>query len=261
MKTTSKTSSIAGSVSCASPSTSSAQPSRPASAMLRRQASIFFGSASSESTRPPRWRTPAVSQIVAYPREPPISSTSQSVCGATSEKRKRPVVGATARERADDGSPCSRSAASSASSRARTARTLSSSTGARRDLQQPEAHLVGRAFAPEDVSLQLRRVVAARHPHDVAGVRIDRVLEVVRVLPVKVPVRDVEQRVRVRRAGIELELDVDAAKVHMPGDAVDPNVAIERPVARGRRRRIVGLPLVAQKEQPDGDERRVLPVL
>ena len=36
----------------------------PASAMLRRHASILRGSGSSESTRPPRFRTPAASQIV-----------------------------------------------------------------------------------------------------------------------------------------------------------------------------------------------------
>src|SRR3954453_17724171 len=155
MKTTSKTSSIVGSVSCASPSRSSAQSSRPASATLCRQASIFFGSDSSESTPPPRRRTPAVSQIVEYPREPPISSTSQSVCGATSEKRKRPVVGATARERTDDPSPSRPPPASAASGRASTARTLSSSTGSGGDLQQPETHLVGRALSPEHVALQL----------------------------------------------------------------------------------------------------------
>ncbi len=50
-------------VAKASPGTSSTVSSRPASAMLACQASIFAGSASSESTRPPKWRTPAPSQI------------------------------------------------------------------------------------------------------------------------------------------------------------------------------------------------------
>ncbi len=38
-------------------------PSRPASATFRRHASADSGFFSSESTRPPRWRTPAPSQI------------------------------------------------------------------------------------------------------------------------------------------------------------------------------------------------------
>src|SRR5436190_22232442 len=48
----------------ASPSTSSAVSSRPASAMLCRQSATHSWSRSSESTRPPRWRTAVASQIV-----------------------------------------------------------------------------------------------------------------------------------------------------------------------------------------------------
>src|SRR5581483_7916818 len=144
------------------------------------------------------------------PREPPTSSTSQSVCGATSAKRNLPVVAATARARTAAGSPCSRSAASSASSRARTARTLSSSIG---DLQEPEAHLVGRSFAPEDVALRAAVVETAADADRVACRRVDRPLEVVRVLPVEVPARDVQQRLRAGGAGIQLEPDVDAAEM------------------------------------------------
>src|SRR4051794_22327003 len=150
MKTTSNTSSIAGSVARASPSTSSADCSSPASAMLRRQASILRGSCSRERTRPPRWRTPAASQIVEYPREPPISSTSQSACGATSEKRNLPVVGATWRLRSSGGSPRSRSSASSRSRRSSAARTRSSSTGGEHMLPRVRAELTIEIARPRD---------------------------------------------------------------------------------------------------------------
>ena len=40
--------------------------------MFARHASALRGSCSSERTRPPNWRTPAASQSVEYPREPPI---------------------------------------------------------------------------------------------------------------------------------------------------------------------------------------------
>ena len=53
----------AGSVSRASPSTSSAHSSSPASATFRRQVSTFAGSFSSETTRPPRIRAAAASQM------------------------------------------------------------------------------------------------------------------------------------------------------------------------------------------------------
>ncbi len=59
----------------------------------------------------------------------------------------------------------------------------------------------------------------------VAGIRVDGMLEVVRVLPVEVPVRDVQQRLRAWRPRIELDADVDTAEVHVPGDAVDAHVA------------------------------------
>jgi hypothetical protein len=70
---------------------------------------------------------PSAEQIVEYPREPAISSTSHAVWEATRLKRNWPVVGATARERTSGGSPCRRSSASSCSSRSSTARTDPSS--------------------------------------------------------------------------------------------------------------------------------------
>ena len=55
-------------------------------------------------------RAAAASQIVEYPREPPISSTSQPAFGATSANRRRPASGPTASERSASGTPesCSR---------------------------------------------------------------------------------------------------------------------------------------------------------
>ena len=144
----------------------------------------------------------------------------------------------------------------------------------RRDLKQAEAHLVGRPLAPQHVArrewlagddgLRATRVVeAAAHADRVAGVRIDGMLEVVGVLPVEVPVRDVQQRLRARRAGIQLEADVDAAQVHVAGDAVDANRPVDGAVARradavrvADLRRIVGHRLLAEIEQPDRDEAR-----
>ncbi len=77
-----------------------------------------------------------------------------------------------------------------------------------RDLEDPEAHLVGRSLSPEDVARRRRHavaavcsladVVAARDAHDVAGLRLDRTRQGVRVLPVEVPARDVEQDLRAR---------------------------------------------------------------
>src|SRR5437867_12546786 len=69
-------------------------------------------------------------------------------------------------------------------------------------LQQTETHLVCCAFAPEDVArleeaavheglLDRGVIELAADVDDVADVRVDRVLEVVRVLPVEVPARDV----------------------------------------------------------------------
>ena len=62
--------------------------------MFRRHASHFTG-IGLERERParPSRRAPAASQIVEYPREPPISSTRHPGREATSAKRKRPVVG------------------------------------------------------------------------------------------------------------------------------------------------------------------------
>src|SRR3712207_5118720 len=84
-----------------------------------------------------------------YPREPPSSSTSHAVCGATSEKRKRPVVGSTARERCPGGIPRARSSSSSCSRRASTARARSSSTeGSYGWANRTSRRLVARAPAP-----------------------------------------------------------------------------------------------------------------
>src|SRR3954451_20172890 len=76
-------------------------------------------------------------------------------------------------------------------------------------LKKPETHLVGRPLAPEDVPrrhllpvderLALPRVVeAARDGQRVADVRVDGLLQVVGVLPVELPARDVQQRLPVQ---------------------------------------------------------------
>ena len=97
---------------------------------------------------------------------------------------------------------------------------------ARRDREHREAHLVGRALAPEDVARRelrraddrlpgLRVVVRAADPHRVAGTDLDRRLQVVDVLPVEVPRRDVQQRLLLRRPRVEHDGDVLAAQVHV----------------------------------------------
>ena len=70
-----------------------------------RHAAILRSSCSSETTRPPRIRAAAASQIVEYPREPPISSTSQPAFGATSAKSSRPASGPTGSDRSEGGTP------------------------------------------------------------------------------------------------------------------------------------------------------------
>src|SRR5262249_35053741 len=74
------------------------------------------------------------------------------VCGATSEKRKRPVVGSTWRARCSGGSPRSRSETSSRSSRSSTVRTRSSSIGSETIVAPVRAELtIEIARSPEDV--------------------------------------------------------------------------------------------------------------
>src|SRR5205823_10167338 len=90
-----------------------------------------------------------------------------------------------------------------------------------RCLEQPEAHLVRCAFAPEDVArlqqlpvherLLDRRVVELAGDADrVSDVRVDRLREVVRVLPVEVPARDVQEG-----PAVELDADVVTTDVHV----------------------------------------------
>jgi len=104
-------------------------------------------------------------------------------------------------------------------------------------LQQAEAHLVGRAFAPEHVARLQQVPVHERLPHlrvvelaadanRVADVRVDGVFEVVSVLPVEVPARDVQQRL-----SVQLDPDVEAARVHVACHAVDPERPSDAPVA------------------------------
>src|SRR5205823_601271 len=119
-----------------------------------------------------------------------------------------------------------------------------------RDREHAEAHLVGRALAPEDVArrellraddrlVRLRVVEPAAHADRVAGAGGDRLLEVVDVLPMEVPGRDVEERPLVRGAGVEDDRDVPSAQVHVARDAVDRLALFDRAVA-GRRDRGAG---------------------
>src|SRR5687768_13860273 len=87
-----------------------------------------------------------------------------------------------------------------------TSRMRTRARSAAGDLQDSEAHLVGRSLAPEDVarlSGPERRVVAARDPHDVAGLRRDGLLEQVGGLPVEAPPRDLEQQAGPSGAGVQ----------------------------------------------------------
>ena len=171
----SKTSSTAGSVSRASPSTSSAHSSSPASAMFRRQASTFSGIAARGRARGRRG--------VGRPRRARSSSSRASrrsraprsrPAGRRARRGSGPVVGATERARTAGGSPCARSAASSRSRRASTARTRSSSKPAanRHMLRLVRAELtIEVARTPEDVFAYLTDVV---EPADVAVGRPQR---------------------------------------------------------------------------------------
>ena len=65
------------------------------------------------------------------------------------------------------------------------------------------------------------------------GADRDRVLQVVRILPVEAPARDVQERPCARRAGVELDSDVAPAQMHVAGHAVDRPRAREHALARG----------------------------
>ena len=80
----------------------------------------------------------------------------------------------------------------------------------------------------------LRVVERARDAHRVCGRDLDRRLQVVDVLPVEDPGRDVQQRSLLRRPGVEDDRDVAAAQVHVAGDAVD---RLRRARTAGARRR------------------------
>ena len=87
-----------------------------------------------------------------------------------------------------------------------------------RDLQDSEAHLVGRPLAPEDVApRRLRHAVAtvealahvmpAGDPNDVTGLRLDRIGERVGVLPVGSPSAGCREASSPVESRIQLELD------------------------------------------------------
>ena len=63
--------------------------------------------------------------------------------------------------------------------------------------------------------------MAARDPHDVAGLGADRLLEHVGRLPVEAPPRDLEQEAGAGGAGVQLHPDRPAEQMHVAGDRVD----------------------------------------
>ena len=88
-------------------------------------------------------------------------------------------------------------------------------------------------------------------------------LEVVGVLPVEVPVRDVQERLLVRRGRVQLDADVGAAQVHVAGDAVDPQRPGDDAVARGGDvagvadvLRVVGEAPMTEEQESGRDQRR-----
>ena len=80
--------------------------------------------------------------------------------------------------------------------------------------------------------------------------------------------RDAQKRLRARRSRVQLDQDVEAAQVHVPGHAVDADRAVDGPVARRPHvacvtdvLRIVGERLLADVEETDRDDGGILAVL
>src|SRR5262252_4167417 len=130
---------------------------------------------------------------------------------------------------------------SSSAPTCRRARSRGGSRGARsgrREVEVVEAHLVGRLLAPGQVGGRLldaaddgligrRVVVRAFQVNGVAGDDGDRLLVVIELLPVKVPVRDVDRAGGAAVRVIDGDGDLRAVKMHVRDDAPERPRAVD----------------------------------